>query len=287
MSSYDKSEEDDYHPPTERIDSGPMDLVNKRKASTKQSLHALQLKNAITRQELSIVNRDTIDLKAQILLMKTQRQELKRILTNDEKLLSQQEKTITSAMLVSALERLNCESSGCYSKTIENKQSWISQMRAANEEELVLYRTSFDCIKEVKEELGNAEALVPLMKSIEGVHERHIHTKDAYITMDESFINEDIAYLHSAKDSLKKLYEEFHETLKKEQNRIFQMDDAISRLHGKSNTQIKDTPPPGEHALSVAKNFVTRLKSKAFEHSPALQAESKRKHKRTLYFNFS
>jgi hypothetical protein len=237
----------------------------------RETIHQTQLKDAITRQELSKVNRENVEMKQQITALQSQLAELEKGIALDERFLSKQEKEIAENRI--AAQKLELQQKGEFEtqKELYDKcRQYIKDIKKRHEEEMnicVDIQNQFKLLRDaVASDAQNNEVMEHMRKIMQLYEDRVKHKERA-----TEFI-EDIGEMQ-VRDARSKLlainseYEEIKQMRIIDRKILHQQDKRLTLRQGDANFHKVVKDEVSDKAVDIAEKILNRLKEKLVDNT--------------------
>jgi hypothetical protein len=237
----------------------------------RETIHQTQLKDAITRQELSKVNRENVEMKQQITALQSQLAELEKGIALDERFLSKQEKEIAENRI--AAQKLELQQKGEFEtqKELYDKcRQSIKEIKKRHEEEMnicVDIQNQFKLLRDaVASDAQNNEVMEHMRKIMQLYEDRVKHKERA-----TEFI-EDIGEMQ-VRDARSKLlainseYEEIKQMRIIDRKILHQQDKRLTLRQGDANFHKVVKDEVSDKAVDIAEKILNRLKEKLVDNT--------------------
>lgn len=237
----------------------------------RETIHQTQLKDAITRQELSKLTRDNSDIKQLIHTLQSQYTELEKGITLDERFLLKQEREIAeNRVSMQKPEKKHKAEHEVHKDLYDKSKQFIKNIKNRHEQEMnfcVEIQNQFKFLRDAVGTDSPSNEIMEHMRRIMQLYEdRAKHKENATVLIEEigelqvKHLRSQVLSVSSELDELKRLRITDHKIL-------HQQDKRLTMRQGDTNFTKVIKDEVSDKAVDIAEKILTRLKEKLVDNT--------------------
>lgn len=237
----------------------------------RETIHQTQLKDAITRQELSKVQRENEEMKEQITSLQSQLAELEKGISLDERFLTKQEKEIAeNRVSVSKLELQQKADFDTQKELYDKSRQFIKDIKKRHEEEMnicVEIQNQFKLLRDAVASDAQNNEVMEHMRKIMQLYEDRVKHKEKATEFIEDIGEMQVRDARSRLLAINSEYEEIKQMRIIDRKILHSQDKRLTLRQGDANFNKVVKDEVSDKAVDIAEKILNRLKEKLVDNT--------------------
>lgn len=237
----------------------------------RETIHQTQLKDAITRQELSKVQRENEEMKEQITSLQSQLAELEKGISLDERFLTKQEKEIAeNRVSVSKLELHQKADFDTQKELYDKSRQFIKDIKKRHEEEMnicVEIQNQFKLLRDAVASDAQNNEVMEHMRKIMQLYEDRVKHKEKATEFIEDIGEMQVRDARSSLLAINSEYEEIKQMRIIDRKILHSQDKRLTLRQGDANFNKVVKDEVSDKAVDIAEKILNRLKEKLVDNT--------------------
>lgn len=237
----------------------------------RETIHQTQLKDAITRQELSKIQRENEEMKEQITSLQSQLAELEKGISLDERFLTKQEKEIAeNRVSVSKLELQQKADFDTQKELYDKSRQFIKDIKKRHEEEMnicVEIQNQFKLLRDAVASDAQNNEVMEHMRKIMQLYEDRVKHKEKATEFIEDIGEMQVRDARSRLLAINSEYEEIKQMRIIDRKILHSQDKRLTLRQGDANFNKVVKDEVSDKAVDIAEKILNRLKEKLVDNT--------------------
>ncbi|CAG9334541.1 unnamed protein product [Blepharisma stoltei] len=240
-------------------------LAQSECTTARQQIHDLQLKDAISRQELSKLEKEAQSLETQQAAIKEEIAKIEQKLKQEDRQLQAQEEDLATFRVKIAKKKKFKDSQKIINE-IETLRQSIHEMKERHEEEVGMYIASQQKIGELSYALGRTPKtaeIMDLMKDLTNMYEEQIQHKDLAINFQERLNQQENQQIRNRLKKVEEKLSRIENERITDNKRIFKLETQTNISENDNGLNIKCIDQDTEmQSIAAAEEIIQKLRAK-------------------------